>query len=755
MKVFLMFVLSLLIVFPINASDLDDLQKTVYMMSKQNSYFSRVLNDIEEWRNAPGDSLLMVEELTQNIAEACESGDTDPKLARVAWRLLSNLKASGTGPVQGLESAPRSPARKRKIPAFFVKVTEAVKEIKEKLYDEFMDYDFSLGLKLFKFNIIEGIKISALYKYKLDSDYRKGIHTRVDEWTLKNNIELGTILKNTLSKSVPVYVNITPQKQVIFARHFKTKKEAFKALPMTPVSLPLSHEKALKLKTGDFVSIPTSMGFTAGLSFGLTQGVFDVGASGGILVTGNFRVNIYKVDADHVRLKISGMRSRGTNGKINVGYGLKIFGYDPTGHINLDDQAVNILGSNVFTISASKIRASQLTVDYTFDLRSPEACEAYDAIVKNAFLFKPVEIGLSFLKKHGLENVAFGDLDCAEELYLADRNLPEEKRRVDRNFMGSIYSETSERQIRIGMRLLGYENDQSDVENRVQKISDQDHVDHYIYPVFTKNSEFSILFGFWKEKTTDMALSFQQSTPSWQPEKFYNMIFIHNFYDKRCRESEMADFMKDTRNLIGESLCNQIGMNEYQDIKKTESFRAKIKVALGESNIKAVLDSVDDEELMHRAVQPLMEDFTFTDPNPVAERGNDSNIVISRDWGQEKSRAAALCNRWWGGQFHWNRLQELLMNLKECKGMNLFDSEKRIRELFSESKFNRKILPRLLIELVHQKGDTEHLYASVYFGGKHIKTFEKTHGSNPFEGILHDINELIYQIRYNSDAIPE
>ncbi len=766
MKVIVIFsILCLAMSISLFSADIDDLYNTVTLLSRQNRDFKQVQTDVKNYRS--GNYIMkkaeMLEEIAQNFNDIASSVKCDPALVRVGNKLINKLNRKSKYNKRKkrfyqetiLESSERNSVRKTKIPSFFVKVKETISELKDKMYDEFMDYDFSLGLKLFKFKILEGLKISALYKYKLDSDYRKGIHTRVDQWTLKIPIELGTVLKNTIGKSVPVYLNITPQKKIIFARHFKTKKEAFKALPMTPISIPLSYEKALKLKTGDFVSIPTSMGFSAGLTFGLTQGIFNAGASGGVLVTGNFRVNVYKVDEHHIRMKITGMRSRGVNGQINVSYGLKFFGHDPTGLIDLDDQAVNLLGSNLFSISASKIKAKQLTVDYTFDLRSPQACDAYDAIVKNAFRFKAIEIGASFFKKNGLNKIIFGDLNCAENLYQADKDLPAVKRRVNRNFMGSIYSETSQRNIKIGMRLLGKKSSNTKVENRIQKINGDDSIDHYIYPIFTKKSEFSLFFGYWKEKNTNIALSFQQSNPEWVAEKFYNMIFIHNAYDKRCRESELKKFLKNTKNTLGSDMINKIGLDQYNDVKFTKSFRAKTKIVLGNSNIKTIIASVADEEKIYRAIQPVLKAYEFYSPDFVDADENDTDIRILRNWSGSKKEAAELCNRRWGGEYYWNQLLVLVKKIKTCKGMNLFEAEKTIRDLYTDKKFYRQILPRLLIELIRQNGDVSQLYVSVYFGGKNIKTFKNKYGNNPFEGILHDINELIYQIKYNSDAIPE
>jgi len=164
---------------------------------------------------------------------------------------------------------------------------------------------------------------------------------------------------------------------------------------------------------------------------------------------------------------------------------------------------------------------------------------------------------------------------------------------------------------------------------------------------------------------------------------------------------------------------------------------------------------VADKEKIFSAIQPVIKDFSYVSPHSHNGYENENNIQISRNWNQNKIKAAELCNRKWGGEYRWNNIMSLTDALNDCHGMDVLTADKKIRDLYTSNKFNRKVLPRILIELIRQNGNSENLYISLHFGGQSIKTFEKITGENPFENILHDINELIYQIRYNSDVIPE
>ncbi|MDD5089577.1 MAG: hypothetical protein PHQ23_01555 [Candidatus Wallbacteria bacterium] len=736
-----------------SADSTGDLDSMVRKLAEQDGRFHSVVADLAELASGDFDVTTseMIDDIGQNFAQIAIDSPADPTLLEMtASRFVSStLSGRDTSPAIRLTPDYRTPG-------FFDKLENTADSIKEKLYEEIMDYSISTGANLFDVDILEGLNVSGAYKYQLNSDYSKGLHTRIDKWRLRIGLAAGTILKDAIGNTLPVYFNITPDREIIFARHFTSKTEALKALPITPISLPLTAEKALKFHPGDFISIPSRMGLNAGLSAGWAHGVFHAGASGGLLLNGEFRINIYRLENSRVRLKISGLRSQGVNGSVSAGYGLSIFGYDPLAHmINIDSVIEKILGTNIFRISASRINGQNLTVDYVFDLKDADARNAYEAILRKTLKFKATDIGKEFIAQNHLDQIVFGDLGPAESLFQADKELPESRQRVYRLFMGSNYYKTNARSFQIGINLLNYNASSSFSQNRVRVIDKNDAPSYYLYPVFTAQSGFSILFGLWKEKETTTAYSFQQSDPEWNPQRLYDTVFNLNSYDKYCRESELKSFIKMVKNNLGSDLSSRTGIHDYKDFKTTKNFTARIKLAINDSGLEAITRSDLDENALYECYIPILESFKYYH-NQQSNGDSDfnDNIWIDSKWPKAKKKAAELCNRNWGGEFYWTKVERTIKVIAWMSGKDVFSALEGLRKLYYEEKFYRETIPRLMVNLTTRTSSADNLYTTVQFGGKSISQFYGASGISQYDHIFHNISEILYQISYNSDEMP-
>lgn len=743
-------------IFSLNALNLNEVTKILNNLSKEDIRFTKIINDLKEFKNGEFEvsPQEMLDDIGTNFVEIAKDSQANPQQIQILLSFFSQFLE--------INNRYRYNYNYKNVtdynpPSFFERLSDSLNDLKEVLYEEIMDYDTSIGAKLFNIEIIEGINTSLKYKYQLNSDYAKGLHTRIDTWTLKNNINAGTILKNSLGKALPIYVGINSNHEIIFARHYKSKKEALKAIPKTPISLPLNAKKALKLGVGDFVSIPVKMGLNAGISLGWTQGIFSSSANTGIFLIGEFRINIYKIDDTHVRIKISGLRSQGRNGQININYGINFFGYDPKGLINIDSQIENILGTNLFKISKSKIKGQQLTIDFVFDLLNKDAQIAYNAILKNTLKFKSFEIGKEFIKENKLDEIVFGDLTLAEKIFEADKNLPPNLRRVNRIFKGSKYYNSLNKKFHIGLNIINFNSSSTYTYNRIRLIDEYNNPKYYIYPILTQNTGFSLLFGLWKEKNTRITYSFEGANPDWQPYKLYNIVFSLNTFDKYCRKSELKDYIKNIKNTLG-SLNQYININNYQITNSTKNFNGYFKIAISRDGFKDLIYSCKDENFLYKCIIPIIKDFEYWDNSIDEDFGdsyNDNYILINPSWPENKKIAAKLCNEKWNGEYYWNKLVKLVNTFLEMGNQTEIEAINTLRKLyvFKES-FYKEISPRFMIEIINQKSNIDNIYISLNFGGEDIPRFNQTFGSDKFSKIYHDINEIIYQITYNSDIIP-
>ncbi|MDD2717121.1 MAG: hypothetical protein PHW04_14615 [Candidatus Wallbacteria bacterium] len=753
--------LILLTAFSLQAADLNLILTTMGKLSAQDPRFNRVFTDLKGV--AAGTAELSYEEmmidLGGNFAQIASTSPADPLLLERATDFFAPFAVNDRDNVlyPSKERIAHEPVRVE-TRDFFEKVDEKIGALKEQAYEAIMNYDISTGYDLYNADILEGINISAAYKYNLDSNYAKAMHTRVDRWIPKININAMTLLKDAVGGSLPLYFNICAEREIIFVRHFKDKVTALKALPKTPISLPVNAEKVRAMETGDFVSIPARMGINAGLSAGWSQGVFSTGASGGVLLTGEFRINIYKMDENHVRMKVSGIRSQGVAGGVSASFGINFFGYDPVvGKINIDAIIARILDTNFFAFSASYIKGEQLTCDYIFDLRDADAVNAYESLLKSTLKFKSVQVGKEFLANNHLDEIVFGDMEPAEAIFQADKDLQASQRRVDRPFMGSNYSESKNSSVKLGINLINATSSTSYVFNKVRVINQDNTANHYLYPIYTRNTGFSLLFGFWKENTSYTAFSFQGAQPDWKPTSLFDVVLTINHFDKRCREGELRDFIQMLNQNFGPDLAAAIGFNAFNDYKYTDNFNSQVKIALKNNAFQDIHNAKLPESDLWAAMLPIIREFEYHAPQNNQNNGGSNFqdwVYIDSKWPQPKKDAARLANENWGGQYYWNMASSIVGSFQEMSQTDMFQSLDILRRIYEQKGFFSEVLPRYLIELTKKASSPSNLYTTVMFGGADIQRFENNIGSSEYAAIYHNINEIIYQVTYNSDVLP-
>jgi hypothetical protein len=313
-------ILSLSLTTPVFSAHIQDV---VAQLAQQDGRFKTVVRDLKEVDSGEGgmsrNEMLM--DIGQNFAHIAKSSPADKKLLEEAIDFFAQYSEKNQAFTRS-RTAKMPVLRGHQPRGFFKDAWDKAKELPQIIYEEIMDFDIDADVDIVNVNLLEGVSMSAKYKYKVDSDYGKGIHTRIDQWTPKTNISLMSLVNSITGAALPIYVNISAGREIIFVRHYKEKWAAMKALPKTPLNMPFRVKEVQKMEVGDFCSIPAKMGFNAGLSLGWTQGIFSAGASGGVLMTGEFRINIYKTDKNHVRLKISGLRQHGVSGGVHINYGL-------------------------------------------------------------------------------------------------------------------------------------------------------------------------------------------------------------------------------------------------------------------------------------------------------------------------------------------------------------------------------------------------------------------------------------------------
>ena len=199
--------------------------------------------------------------------------------------------------------------------------------IQKKIRDTIADQDINFSADLGNIDLIKGVNLSNKYKYDVEASYISQYYTRIDKWDIKLAINVGDVLKDLID--VPFSFGVERENSFFFVRQFPTKKEAIKALPYAPNKLPLNAKMALKLNNGDFVSMPANLNIASSLS-ATTATELPIVLSGEAkafyIVSGEFTIQVFKLDNTHVRLKLITKRGMSTGASLSAGVSFKFFG---------------------------------------------------------------------------------------------------------------------------------------------------------------------------------------------------------------------------------------------------------------------------------------------------------------------------------------------------------------------------------------------------------------------------------------------
>lgn len=356
-------------------------------------------------------------------------------------------------------------------------ITDSLEKSKvvTRLKQEVADLDVKFKLDFLDIDLFEGISLSNRYRYEVEPSYEAQFYSRIDDWSLKTNINVGDIIES----SSPVYFNMNREAHVKFVRQFKSQKEALKALPYTLAQLPLTSKMASKLEVGDFVSLPATLSVVVGAKTNL--GLTDVPVEGKIyyLVSGQFIVNVFRMANNRVRLKLIADRGRegGLTGKAGVDF--EIAG------VRVVDRAIErILDLNLFESNASKGVRHQFILDYIFDLNDQDARKAYDKILSSTYKFKDLSIFADNFNSGNLEKTMISTFEGADNLAMAD--LGEDNRRVDRLFKGLNDYKIKKSNLKLGLILASFKKNNSFKKSTITYEDETGERRRYYYPVYTR-----------------------------------------------------------------------------------------------------------------------------------------------------------------------------------------------------------------------------------------------------------------------------
>lgn len=359
------------------------------------------------------------------------------------------------------------------------------KEIQKQIRDTIADQDVNFDVDLGNIDLIDGIHIGSKYRYNVEASYINKYYTRIDKWDINTGVNAGEVLKDLVD--VPFGFSINRANSFFFVRQFPTKISAMKALPYAPNKLPLNANLALKnLMPGDFVSMPANLNIavSAGASTSIA-GPIGVAANAGaaFVLSGEFTIQVFKIDDTHVRLKLITKRGRDSSSSFGMGASFNIFGIRL-----LDNQIERIMERDLVQFGFSYNPGAQFIVDYVFDLKDVKAQEAYNRILSSTLKFKDLIVA-DMVNPKDLKDKLISSYEKADELFLEDQNLPPRDRRVQRIFKGFNSYSGHTRHIKLAFLVTSYTKDRTFTESKVTFIDKKENNLQFYYPTYSKYIE--------------------------------------------------------------------------------------------------------------------------------------------------------------------------------------------------------------------------------------------------------------------------
>ncbi|MBF0298717.1 MAG: hypothetical protein HQK51_08355 [Oligoflexia bacterium] len=205
-------------------------------------------------------------------------------------------------------------------PSCFSSFIKFFHDLREKMSIKSFNIDISQGIPLLNGNTSLDLGYGLKYRdLEKDSDfncYNTLGFTKRPRYLRIDKAKLG--LKASPSGLLPININIGPDAEFYSFKYFESKKDAAKSLPFKLKNLPITAEKALQMKAGDVVIMPTKLQLMLDGSIPIPLQYVNVNIGGNLFVSGNFQIQVQRLQNDKVRVRLILERKCGAGASVCV-----------------------------------------------------------------------------------------------------------------------------------------------------------------------------------------------------------------------------------------------------------------------------------------------------------------------------------------------------------------------------------------------------------------------------------------------------
>jgi len=422
------------------------------------------------------------------------------------------------------------------------------------------------NIKLYNLALLNGVTTSARYRYAAEPSYIDSFYTRYDSYSIENRVEPSAWVTHL---GGPFSFGFAEGSDLIFVRQFKTQKEAALAAPYPPKRMPISATKALnELEIGDFVSFQSHLVLSVSLGGSVPIfGPFAINGATHALISGSFLVHLYKVDPDHIRVKLIALHEgdAGASGGLGLAQQIKIIAMKvANAHI---ERAWDVdLGSKSKDFDLSDL----YMIDYVLNLRDPRVAAAYNNLMQKKALLKSAEMLYPLKEQTVLEKSLVTDFSEFEELYHQDKDKPEKDRAVNRLFKGSTITSTLKNNLSFDISFLRFDYQTFFARNRITTFDSDEKQVHYLFDTFSTYKDRNMPFHLMDRTESINSNLLFTATPGFDPVRFVGLFMNREIRAQSLSQSGLEDIRTHLRNTLPARIFQQIPLNTW-DLSKNEA----------------------------------------------------------------------------------------------------------------------------------------------------------------------------------------
>jgi hypothetical protein len=383
---------------------------------------------------------------------------------------------------------------------------------------------------------MEGIVIGARYKYRVEPSYRDDYFTRIDSYSFPVGAAPSDLLDG-----IPLRIRIDRGTELLFAQQFASGSAARSPVSTYfPDRLPVTAEKAVALKTGDYVRFATRMSLLARLGQVWPSAAMLLKADAGVSVVldGQYQVHVFRLDESKVRLKLVAERGRRTEGGAAV---------SPLAAGLLDRPGQRLLPlarladlDEFAAVAVKKSDSNLFLVDYTLDLARPEVAEAYSAIFRPDVQLTDIQVANPLRNQFDLRDRLLASIEDIDRL--AWRDLSSDSAAVVRHFQGSNYSTARAATFHVQLKTFDATRERVYRQNFLTRneltADSSEKRSYFLLPTWSHFRDRSMLFGMLDERQVRSADALFIADEHGRPVRFLNIGFGLDYSDERLQPDE-------------------------------------------------------------------------------------------------------------------------------------------------------------------------------------------------------------------------